>query len=254
MTAAAAWSALLPLTAASPETRALPTFSTLRVMASSPASARTLPAALIVRLSNGELRQRTRHHRLAIWARQCGANQRTTHGSFLANSGDMDRRVRHGLVRVALSCRVSVGPWRRIKRGRLGMVTVAGLMRQFGRKCSLLLVDKCVIRIGLGQVRKAGDGLWRLQAVEHLRKQRGLRSFPPLRWQFSLFVLVFCVTDNAAGLFDPIVDHGDDGVIRDTALARTVVVQHVAGPIPALLHALPRKTTSDHDAGREIGH
>jgi hypothetical protein len=40
-------------------------------------------------------------------------------------------------------------------------------------------------------------------------------------------------------------------VIRDTALARTVVVQHVAGPKPALLHALPRKQFSDHDARRD---
>jgi len=87
-----------------------------------------------------------------------------------------------------------------------------------------------------------------------LRKQRSLRSLSPLGWHFSLFVLMFCVAHDAASLFDPIVDHRHDSVIRDTALARTIVVQHVAGPIPALLHALPRRTTSDHDAGREIGH
>jgi len=134
------------------------------------------------------------------------------------------------------------------------MMTVARLPCKCRRKCRLGLLDKTVILVGLGQVRKSGDRLGRLQAVEHLRKQRGLRSFPPLRWQFSLFVRMFCVTDDAAGLLDPIVDHRDDGVIRDTALARTIVVQHVAGPKPALLHALPRKTTSDHDARREIGH
>ena len=104
------------------------------------------------------------------------------------------------------------------------------------------------------EVREAGCRLWTaLQAVEHLRKQGGLRSLAPLGWHLSLFVLVFCVANDAARLFDAIVDHRHDGVIRDTALARTVVVQHVAGPKPALLHALPRKQSSDHGAGGESG-
>jgi hypothetical protein len=42
-------------------------------------------------------------------------------------------------------------------------------------------------------------------------------------------------------------------VIRNAALARTIVVQHVTGPKPALLHALPRVAeNSDHSGG--IGH
>ena len=39
-----------------------------------------------------------------------------------------------------------------------------------------------------------------------------------------------------------IVDHRDDCVIGNAALAWTIVVQHVAGPIPAFLHATPPKT------------
>ena len=68
--------------------------------------------------------------------------------------------------------------------------------------------------------------------------------FAPLRRHLALFVFVLCVTDVATRLFDLIVDHRDDGVIGDTALAWTIIVQHVAGPIPAVLHALPRKTDS----------
>ena len=79
-----------------------------------------------------------------------------------------------------------------------------------------------------------------LQTVEHLREQRGLGLLAALRRHLAVFVLVLRVADDAAGLLDVVVDHRDDGVIGNTALARTVVVQHVAGPEPALLHALPR--------------
>jgi hypothetical protein len=258
MTAAAARPALLTVTATAPETSALPALPVRRVMASPPASARTLTAARIVRLPNRELRQGARRDRLALWTRQGCANQRPPNRPFLSHTRNMDGRCRMRLLVVVvlrwMGVRYRVRNRRGVSRRRLGMMAVARLSRKRRRKCGLGLLNKTVILVGLGQMRKAGDGLRRLQAVEHLRKERGLRSFPPLRWQFSLFVLMFCVTDDAAGLFDPIVDHRDDGVIRDTALARTIVVQHVAGPIPALLHALPRRTTSDHDAGREIGH
>ena len=118
----------------------------------------------------------------------------------------------------------------------------------------LLLTDKTVILVVFWEGRDASHGLWRLQAVEHLREESSLRPLAPLRWQLALFVLMLRVADDAARLLDPIVDHGDDGVIRNTAFAWTVIVQHVAGPKPALLHALPRKRPSDHDAWREIGH
>lgn len=86
-------------------------------------------------------------------------------------------------------------------------------------------------------MRRAGGAL---QPIEHLREERR-RLFFPLRRHLRLLVLMLCVTDDAACLFDFVFDHRHDGVIRNAALARTVVVQHVARPKPALLHALPRK-------------
>src|SRR5262245_44960090 len=82
-----------------------------------------------------------------------------------------------------------------------------------------------------------------LQPIENLTEERRLRPFAALRGHFALFVFVFRVTDDATRLFDAVVDHRHDGVIGDTALARTVIVQHVAGPKPALLHALPRQNS-----------
>ena len=79
-------------------------------------------------------------------------------------------------------------------------------------------------------------------------------AFAPLRGHLAVLVLVLGVADATASLFDVVVDHRHDGVISDTALARTVVVHHVAGPKPALLHALPRKPkSSDHCAGGKTG-
>jgi hypothetical protein len=50
---------------------------------------------------------------------------------------------------------------------------------------------------------------------------------------------VFGVAGGASGLAHFVADHGDDGVIRDSALARTVVVDYVAETRLALLHQAP---------------
>jgi len=61
-------------------------------------------------------------------------------------------------------------------------------------------------------------------------------------WGRSLGLLVFVlgVTRRTPRLPNVVIDHGDDDVVRDAALARTVVVQNVTEPKPALLHELPR--------------
>jgi hypothetical protein len=51
---------------------------------------------------------------------------------------------------------------------------------------------------------------------------------------------VLRVAGRAARLLDLVVDHRDNGVIRDATLARTVVVENITEPKPALLHELPR--------------
>ena len=48
------------------------------------------------------------------------------------------------------------------------------------------------------------------------------------------------VAGGAASLLHLVFNHRDDRMIRDAALARTIVVQNVTEPNPALLHELPR--------------
>src|SRR5688572_11837152 len=55
---------------------------------------------------------------------------------------------------------------------------------------------------------------------------------------------MFRVAASATRPSDFIVDHRDYRVIGDAALARTIIVQHVAGPIPAVLHATPLRKSS----------
>jgi hypothetical protein len=63
------------------------------------------------------------------------------------------------------------------------------------------------------------------------------RLFPATRrWKASLLVFVIRVTCRAARLLHLIVDHRHDDVIGDAAFTRTVVVQNVTEPRPALLH------------------
>jgi hypothetical protein len=62
----------------------------------------------------------------------------------------------------------------------------------------------------------------------------------PRRGHFGLLIFVVRVAGGAACLLHLVFDHRDDRMIRDAALARTVVVQNVTEPNPALLHELPR--------------
>jgi hypothetical protein len=49
------------------------------------------------------------------------------------------------------------------------------------------------------------------------------------------------VAGGAACLLDLFFDHGEDDMVGHAALARTVVVENVTEPNPALLHELPRE-------------
>jgi hypothetical protein len=55
-----------------------------------------------------------------------------------------------------------------------------------------------------------------------------------------VLVFVVGVARGAARLLHLVLDHGNDRVIRDAPFARTVVVEYVTEPKPALLHELPR--------------
>jgi hypothetical protein len=62
---------------------------------------------------------------------------------------------------------------------------------------------------------------------------------PSRRRHLGLLVLMIRVTRRATGLLDFFVDHRDNRMIGDAALARTVIVQNVTEPKPALLHGTP---------------
>jgi hypothetical protein len=86
-----------------------------------------------------------------------------------------------------------------------------------------------VVDYSLGRGRADGrqDG-WRLELL-------------PLAWHARMFVLVVRVTRRATRLLDVVTDHRDDDVVRQSSLARTVVIQNVTRPKLALLHQeLPR--------------
>ena len=60
--------------------------------------------------------------------------------------------------------------------------------------------------------------------------------FTSLWWHSGLLVFVIGVARRATGLLHLIVNHRHDGVIRDAALTRAIVVENVTEPRPALLH------------------
>jgi hypothetical protein len=77
-----------------------------------------------------------------------------------------------------------------------------------------------------------------------IRRRRMLECrcalFLALRRDARLLVFMIRIAGRAARLLHLIVDHGDDGVIGDTSLAWTIVIDDVTEPKPALLHeALP---------------
>jgi hypothetical protein len=77
-------------------------------------------------------------------------------------------------------------------------------------------------------------------AVEDLLIERpGDVLFLALGWHPGVLVVVLGVARRAPGLFDLVAHHGDDGVVRDPALTRTVVVHDISESRLALLHQAP---------------
>lgn len=99
-------------------------------------------------------------------------------------------------------------------------------------------------RAGLGGMNRPRTG----RILQHLVKQCARILLAARRGYFRLFVLVIGVAGRAAGLLDLVVNHRHDGVIRNAPLTRTIVVQNVTEPKPALLHELPRALPFRWDA------
>jgi hypothetical protein len=75
--------------------------------------------------------------------------------------------------------------------------------------------------------------------VHEIRENQLTGLFPTRRRHLGLLVFVVRVAGRAARLPDLIFDHGNDRMVRDAALARTVIVENVTEPKPALLHDSP---------------
>jgi len=231
--------AALSLSTATKSHRAVAAATTLPLLVAGPAPPPMTMRTIIGGLSHGEIGRRARlWRRLTFGTGQRGTDQRPAPEALFPAGR-----------RLAVLSSDRWGWWNALgnRPERLG------LRRSFARLHDNhgLWLDDLVSGVGFDVCRDTRR-LRALQTIEYLREQCSLRLLAPLRRHLAVLVLVFCVADDAAGLLDVIVDHRHDGVIRNTALARTVIVQHVAGPKPALLHALPRKNRLRSQCRREM--
>jgi hypothetical protein len=184
------------------------------------------PAAAASRLTDRELGTWTRRRRLALDARQRRANQRTVNGAVFCRIGVV------GIIAVAGFDCVVHGSGRAIQDGRFGFRHRA----RRGIVHLVLLFGSHSEGTRRSPPRRHHCTLWQLARC-------GVR-LPTLSGHSSLLVLVFRVAGRAPGLLHIRTDHGDDGVIREAPLARTVVIQGVTKPKLALLHQeLPNGTS-----------
>jgi len=91
-----------------------------------------------------------------------------------------------------------------------------------------LCVVRLVGKLGLGPI-----------GVDEMRR-RGGGLTTSRRGHFGLFVFVVRVARRASCLLDVIFDHRHYHMVGNTALARTVVIENVTEPKPALRHEIPR--------------
>jgi hypothetical protein len=166
-------------------------------------------AAAETRLSNRELRFPA-VWRLAIRTRQRGSNQPPMYGAFfVGRRSRVRRRLRRGLC--------SRGSHRRFER----LSSLRGRHR---------LRSRHLVRAGAFRI----DAI----ASRGTRHKGPFRALATLRGHLRVLVLVVRVARRAPRLLHLVANHGNDGVISDAALARTVVVENVTEPNPALLHSV----------------
>ena len=180
------------------------------------ATAWLLPHREVRRFSLGDLSFRTRQGR---------ANQRPVHRPLVIDA------TGGGLIDISRRIGFSVDRWR---WGRNRGDGVSG----FGRLGRLGGFGGFEIdRLGFG-LRLGGEHT-RFRLI-HAVRQRGGRFAATRRGHFGVLVLVLGVARRATRLLHVVLDHRDHRMIGDAALARTIVVENVTEPNPALLHELPR--------------
>jgi len=162
--------------------------------------------------------------RFSLWylsfrTRQGRANQRPVHRPFVLTAGV------GGLIDISRRVGFRVDRWRWQRR-------CGDDVRSFGRVGGLE-----TDRLGLGLRLRGEDARFRLV---HPVSQRGGWFATTRRGHFGLLVLMLRVARRATRLLHVVLDHRDHRMIGDAALARTIVVENVTEPNPALLHELPR--------------
>jgi hypothetical protein len=170
-------------------------------------------------LANREIGVLAGRRRLALDTRQLRANQRTMNGALVGR-------------RLALSF-LMVGVLLRSDR----FITTLDLIRLCGYREHFF---DHIFMLGTGHA----DAFRFLRIVDDLLgrhgcdgRQDGRRlGFLSLARHTRVLVFMIRVARRATRLFDVLTDHGDDDVIRQTPLARTVVIQNVTRPKLALLH------------------
>jgi hypothetical protein len=156
-------------------------------------------------LAHGELGDGTDRD-LTLDARQLGADQASMHWTLFHLIG---------------GCR----GWGVVKAGEQGVDVGGGA----GRCCRRWRDDlgQCGVLVQLwGQTGPLG------RSVGCLQQRRGRRFLPAWR-HLGVLVRVLGVTRRATGLLHVVADDGDHDVVREAALARTVVVDVVTEPRPA---------------------
>jgi hypothetical protein len=169
-------------------------------------------------LPHGEVRRFSLRY-LSFRARQGRANQRPVHRPLVIAAGGL------GLIDVSWRLGFSVDRWSwRRRRGG----DVHGFNRFRGVE---------IDRLGFG-LRLAGEDA-RFGLV-HPFGQGACRFAATRRGHFGVLVLMLGVARRATRLLHVVLDHRHHRMIGDAALARTIVVENVTEPNPALLHELPR--------------
>jgi hypothetical protein len=161
--------------------------------------------------------------RLTLGARQRRANQPTVHGTVIIASVV----ARRGRVIVNAHIGAHTVRLRLLARGG------SGLHRRVVRPGYFLWDLLVVGHVDIGHGRTGTRGIGRV-ARQHAVLLAARRR------NSGLLIFVIRVARCAASLLHLVFDHRDDRVIGDAALARTIVVQNVTEPKPALLHELPR--------------
>src|SRR5581483_4526019 len=192
---------------------------------------RTEPVRPRPGLTDGELGNGTRRWLLAFGTRQRRANQPTMRRAVVGSIADVVVLVLQQFVtvgvRVGVCCRGRDGG----RAVRLVLRLILVIFVTFGvADLGLLVSVRLFVRYPFRCAR--GDlGIQRGGAIRLL----------PLSRHLGVLVLVVAIARRAPRLLHVVADHRHDGVVGQTPLARTVVIQNVTKPKLALLHQRSRR-------------